>query len=420
MLDMIEAAAALERQGRRVILYSASNDTINVLGELERRFSVRPAAICDSDKNKWGKQLLGIAVLSPDEALAQYPDAYFYVISSNFKYQIMASLLYEYQVPQERIVNYEPMERRKSCMYLEYNAQCNGQGFCFCSSDFGKNQSPRSPFDGDYHRAVEDFLALRDKLISDLNSGNPTPCDGCPCVKEDWYAAERKVRILNFAEGGLCNCDCCYCISPARTRKSLDEGDIHLDRMLAALRDRELLPPDFHLDLDCGEITVHPWRKEIYPALKGLQSVLSMTNALVYDEALSEGIAAGNVNFCVSVDAGTPETFAKVKNRNAFLRVRDHLLRYAAQREGAVGLKFIFVPGLNDNEADVDGFVALCRQVRPGIVLISYDLFTPNQTLTRHTFEMVRRMMAGLDETGAIWKNLSDVIDRAFLGDIIE
>ncbi|MCI8650072.1 MAG: radical SAM protein [Anaerotruncus sp.] len=415
-MSSCEQIAALLQAGKPVALWGASNDAILLVNELWNRFKLAPHYMIDSDPHKQGKLFMGIPIVTFKQALASKPDLSVYIVGSNYKYQITGTLINQLQFPKERILNYEPVVWRKGCMFIENALQCVGKHVCFCSSDFGKKRSPRVMFHDDYERAVEEWSALRDNISSCLENEIPCSCTGCCCVKEDWYAANRQIHLVNYSEGGVCNFACIYCNAAAKHSKGVSDAEINLAEMLSVLEKKQLLAEDLHIDYSPGEPVLHPRKERYYESFCGKYTTLVMTNASVYDPSLENCLSAGKAALCVSVDAGTADTFYQVKGRNVFEKVCENLREYSRAANGVVGLKYIFLPDVNDNKTDIEGFVQLCDAVRPAIVLLSYDIFHPVQTLTQHTFEMVQLLIAQLDEKGIVWKNVSDVITRAFEG----
>ena len=74
----------------------------------------------------------------------------------------------------------------------------------------------------------------------------------------------------------------------------------------------------------------------------------------------------------VSVDAGTRETYAKVKGKDVFDAVMHNLARYA--EHGSIQLKYVAMVE-NLTEADIDGFLGLVQKLQPNMVM-----FTPEWT----------------------------------------
>jgi wyosine [tRNA(Phe)-imidazoG37] synthetase (radical SAM superfamily) len=403
-----------------VVLWGACTSAIVPINALYRDYGVRPDAIVDSDANKHGKSFLGLPVMSFEDAAGLYPDMHIFIGWTIYRFQIIGNLIANLRFPKERIINYEPIAKRRSCKLLESMLLCTKGAFSFCCSDFGKKRSPAVAFDGDYETSLQQWEELRDATVAKLGAGERTSCDGCCCVEEDWYAEHRKIILLNYASGGCCNFNCLYCAASAKNSAGITARDIELAKVHGILNDREMLADGLCIALAPGEPTLHRKRDEMYDIFDGKHNFAGVfTNASVYDEKLERCLKDCKCTLLVSVDAGTRETFAKIKGLDVYGRVCGNLKRYAKAAAYAVTLKYIFLPDLNDNEADIDGFVALCGEIRPLNVMLSYDMLHPIQKLAAHTFRMVRRLTDKLDAVGIVWMNISDVIARAYKGDLL-
>lgn len=409
MTDYIKAIAdKLMIEKKPIILYGAGTDAVFIILRLQSRYSVTPTCICDSNISKYHKKIRGVEIISFEEALSCYPDAFLYISSRTCKHEIIGNLISGGKVTQEQILNFESVEQRKSCRYLENDIVVNNHCLSFCCSDFGKNSSPYVEFKGNYELAAKDFILLRDKLICDLSKGIPTSCDGCPSLQSGFYPAKREIRLYNYGEVGVCNYNCAYCASPARHCMKIEENEIDCRRMLSVLESLGLASEDYETDLAVGEITVHPKRGEIYDTVKHRASII-LTNASIYDEELA-GILKSRGRLYISIDAGTKETYAKIKGADLFEKVCANLKNYSATVGFApFELKYIFMPDVNDNEADVNGFVELCAAVGANQVLISYDFNAP--FIKETTIIAVKRMIEKLDAEGMEYKIISDVIN---------
>jgi wyosine [tRNA(Phe)-imidazoG37] synthetase (radical SAM superfamily) len=407
-LENISSKLSCENQN--LILYGAGSDALFILSELDRYGLNKPVCICDSDPQKWHRTLLGIEILPIDEALSTYSNAYIFVSTSLFRHQIIGQLISAGRIKKDRILNYEPYEKRKSCVYLESQLVVTNHKLQFCCSDFGKNTSPAVEFDGDYNTSVSRYLRLRDELINNLNNGSPTQCDGCPSLSYNFFADEKKIRMLVYGEDGICNFNCSYCSASARTSGTIST-DIELQKLKGNLMSRKLLSEDIHTNISCGEISVHPKREEIYDAIEGSYNIIC-SNAAVFDDRIAAQLRNGKSVLNVSVDAGTGETFRKVKGRDFYDRIQGNLKRYASEGDNhLIELKYIFLQGMNDNIADIDGFASLCELIGAGSVQISYDLHAPND-LTDQTGEMVLRLIRLLTEKDLQYKIVSDTVSK--------
>lgn len=408
MISKAEKIANKIIQGNQVVLYCAGAETLTLLNELQKKWNVKPTCLCDGDPGKWHNSLLGVQILPPDEAIAEFPDAYYYIVSRQYKYQILGHLLSVKNISPSQIIEYEEIEYRVSCIHLESSVVCTNNKLYFCCSDFGKNKSPYVEFNGDNNSTMCEFIAYRDKLISNLNNGILTPCDGCPYVKQDWYPSERKIRMYNDSQGGICNFNCCYCGSSAKTSTN-HSSDLDALKLRDTFATNNLMVEDLLSVIACGEITVHPRRNDIYESISKFRNTV-FTNASVFDKKLQALLELERTDLVVSVDAGTKSTYAKVKGLDLFDKVHENLKRYSSS--GIVILKYIVLPGINDNKADIDGFIALCKDCKIELVTVSYDIFA-SPTLTEHTTEMVKYFIDQLSKSDIVYRVISDVISRA-------
>lgn len=412
MSDPIQMIAdKIINEKQQVVLYGAGNDAVLIIRELKRKYSVLPVCICDSDRTKWYKSLSGIKILPFEEALSIYPDLYLFVSAILYKYQIIGRLLEEGKISKERILNFEPVVKRKSCVFVESQLVILEHKCFFCCSDFGKGQSPCTEYRESYDALIDDYLNLRDKLIFDFNHSISTPCDGCPYLFESYFSPQKIIRWIDYSEGGICNFKCCYCHSKAKTNRA--EGmDVDLPELLVKLNERDLLDRDLHISVACGEVSINSHRQKIYHSIQGKYNYI-FSNSAVYDPQIAILIKHGNSILDTSVDAGTRETYSKVKGIDLFEKVRNNLYHYAnTEGSGAIELKYIFLPGLNDNEADVDGFVDFCKFVHPCSIVIAHDVFYQGN-LPQKTVNMAGRLEKSLAENGFFSKVVSDKINAA-------
>lgn len=411
MIDYLKVIAdKLIVKNLPVILYGAGSDAMFIILRLKRQYSVLPTYLCDSDVNKYHKRIQGVEILSLDEALSICPDAYFFVSSRTYKYDIIGTLLVDGEIPKEHIINYEPVVQRRSCRYIENDIVVGNQRLSFCCSDFGKNQSPSVEFSGNYEHAANGFTNLRDKLISDLCHEVPTICGDCPCIRTSYYAVDPKIRLYSFSENGICNFECVYCTVASKHAVGINDNSIDCGKMLNVLNRLGATSEEYSVDLAPGEITVHPNRNQIFDNVEYSTDII-LTNASIYDERIAR-ILKERGRLYISIDAGTRATFKRVKGVDLFDKVRENLKRY----KDAVGfapyeLKYIFMPDVNESDADVDGFVEFCKDVGTNNVLISYDFNAPQPN--EKTVLTVKRLMEKLIADDISYSIISDVISNA-------
>lgn len=247
---------------------------------------------------------------------------------------------------------------------------------------------------------AEAFLALRNTLLQKLEDPQEkteTACDGCPQICEEYYPETPLSWSLNYFCYSHCNYKCSYC-----TLRDREDGDFHngeqlLGVLIQKFKDIGLMSPDYGVILStAGEPSIHPKRKNFYNAFDGAEFAVN-TNGFVFDTDLYEAMQTKKVLLICSVDAGTAETYAKIKSVDGFVQVQKNLTQYAQSTTGIVALKYIFVPGTNDTPADIDGFLDLCIHTGALFVIVSIDYFSINN-ISQQTRDMIHRLSQGLSK----------------------
>lgn len=395
MRDYIKEITDLLKRGEKVILYSVGGDTLNILRALKLKYEVLPTALCDKDERKQNRTFVGLydmEPISPKTAVEKYPGAYWFISTLEYKYQVIGELIDVYGVSDNHIINYESVIKKKSCAYLEKSLVCDEyRQFSYCW--YQTPQLPAVPYNNSYEKAFERFVELRDKTIDYYNN----ECGSCCFLKEDYYPVERKVRWINYGVGGVCNFDCMYCKSNARTAKGIDEGVPRLPKIIEHLKENNLLAEDYGINIAPGEPTVHPERTALFEVMKDCYSSVVNTNLSVFNEELYKLSADNFTKLVVSIDSGTRETFKKVKGKDYFDKICNNLKQYNAAGNGVTVLKYVFIPNVNDSDEDVDGFAKVCLETGCLIGNISYDYGSP-LPIPQKTVRAMKRLREKLNE----------------------
>ena len=122
-----------------------------------------------------------------------------------------------------------------------------------------------------------------------------------------------------------------------------------------------------------------------------------------YRRGLEPLLAQGAAKAFWSLDAGTEETFEKIKRKkNAFHRVLDNVERYQkADAFGGASIipKYSIVKGINDNEKDFDGFIEICKNFHVQYCGIQWD-YADNDNTSKADFEMIQSFYQKLRAAG--------------------
>ncbi|MDR0499512.1 MAG: radical SAM protein [Holophagales bacterium] len=391
-----------------VVIWSVGNYAREYFPMLNEKYA--PVAFGDNDAKKHATDLFGIPILSFEEIEARHPGCLYYIAADEINYLNVLNSLIEKGVTRSRII-IEEYKEYKSCLFLE-NYMCYENysvdtewslQFCCANSD-GSNKSPLVR-GRDYEEAVYNFFAMRDRIIDELNSSSnfmPSPCLNCCMVNMGSWRTDREIRRFVLSYPGTCNFRCVYCcINDMINCNSNKINDINRLteeslRFLKFLRDKHYINKHTHITINSGEILIHTMRDKILEALEDNPCFIN-SNISQYNEKLAKILSIKGNALKTSLDAGTPETFAKIKSVDLFDKVCQNLCRYASQTH--VILQYIFLPGINDNERDIDGFIAILQKNEIKNVQIKSDM---NNTLklNKNTINMIIRLTHNAQKIG--------------------
>jgi wyosine [tRNA(Phe)-imidazoG37] synthetase (radical SAM superfamily) len=285
---------------------------------------------------------------------------------------------------------------------------CRGNGFN------AKVEIPDVTYCGDTFAAIEQLLALKKKLIASIKAGESTPnnyCVGCSKLRFDvWDTIAPSFEWMSI---GLyptpCNFKCFYCtiVDTDKSERDSKNYEVAVD-IIQEVKSRGLLPPNAVIALSSGEVTVSPHRRILYNTVKDYTNYF-ITNASVYDEFIAKKLTDGKTGIVVSIDAGTRETFAKIKGVDLFERVVKNLTKYAAL--GNVTVKYIILKGINDNDRDYDGIIELCRRLNLSKLSVSADL-NLNEAQVNYPLEELVYFIKKLRSNGITEFNLKNSLPQ--------
>lgn len=273
--------------------------------------------------------------------------------------------------------------------------------------------------------SMDRFLKKRSYFIEESRQGRvPLYCKNCSFLAEKPTGDGTAVTRFIVSDHAFCNADCVYCCDACTIPRRKTGASVE-ERYAAILYALERLQQEGTLDEKCcvqlagGEITVIPYKEKIYETIRrvlGRAPELQLelfSNCFLFDQEIANLLALGKNSFLqCDLDAGTPETYIKVKGFNKFDIVCRHLKKYV--QYGAIQLKYIILPGWNDSQADYEGTIRLLRELGLNKLILSLEFNLSRNGDRMHIREALyatARLMALLEQSGmqailydAFWK----------------
>ncbi len=389
-----EKKGEIMKKSEEYIYYGAGAYAADHFNDFRAEYA--PLCFCDRAASQGGgKTLFGLPVLPPSAMLEEYPDASIVItLHPQNKLKVQAWLLEDMKIPSSRIANFEPYEKVYSCSYIENDIYSHNDSWILCCSDYGRNVSPSVKFQAGASAVeiVSELKRLKHDTLKAIQDDTPCACTGCRNLKMvvRRLGSESPVNNINFIHTCPCNLKCQYCGGRGVRYQEEFNIDWELRReIIEVLKQQGLVKPHTAAFIGSGEITIHSKRREILETFSGMPCMIA-SNCVIYDEIVADFLVKENAYLFCSVDAGTRETYAKIKGQDLFDKLRNSLQKYA-QGGAAIELKYIFLPGVNDNEDDVEGFTRLASELKARKVILSRDC-TNMTPLDEFTIDMMAKL----------------------------
>lgn len=407
-----QIADKLEKGGQ-VYLCPACMETVILAKMLKSKYSLLLSGLCDNDIRKQGKYLNSlpmIKIISFDEALMD-EKAEFLVVSPHHSAEIIGNLVFERKVSKNRILNFYPIEQRKTCGLYAQNWIVEDRHFVCCCIEETK---PRFDNKGlDPQKGVQYIDETRKGLI-DGTIPLPEGCQNCFNYKDSYIYKSRKLNSFDFSFRGWCNYKCDYCSANHPDRKGYNDR-FSLEEYLVELEKRDMVNDIFSVLFAVGEPCLSEKRFSLYDYCREKQYFLDVfSNCSIFDESLFEVAHQSPVIIRKSFDAGTAETYAAIKGVNCYEKMLSNVRHYLQAPYLALNPKYLFVPGLNDNETDVKCFVQMCADMKVDFVTPVFSFLDSKYFDSAHAKKMFKLLVDELAENNIFTANVDTLYSESY------
>lgn len=272
---------------------------------------------------------------------------------------------------------------------------------CSCASGAGFKVEDVSKIDKQY------ILDKKNKYIDFLKRGQiPSECRGCIEYKEitfkdkiqSFFKKEEIPLISHIVVDHFskCDCDCSYC-----SQKKFFPNENQTYELLPII---QKLYQDKMIDLDNLKVEFQGGNVSVLDEFELLlrefyahncDDFVVMTNAIKYLPEIEKYLQGWKNHISISLDAGTKETFYKIKKVDAFDAVIQNIKLLREKIHAQISLKYIIIKGVNDNKEELEKFLLIAKEIgniSPVILEIDYnDTFISQNSefkIPKHYYEM--------------------------------
>lgn len=264
-----------------------------------------------------------------------------------------------------------------------------------------------------------DFSELKNKIIQDkrnlLNGLIYDSCKNCPNLYEKKYESSffdnPEISYIQFSDYGLCNSKCVYCNSWTNTKYengkySTISGEIDsydIMPIIKGLIEHDILTKNTTIDFAGGEPTIYRHFNEALKYLLdfGIKQFFIFSNSIIYSKPIEEGLEKGVVTLTVSIDAGTQNIHQKVKGVETYNDIYKNLIKYvnmAKYKENVIS-KYVVVPGINDDEKEIELWINKSKEIGIKKLIINADNRIFEKQIDKNVIKKFKELLRIFEQT---------------------
>ena len=203
----------------------------------------------------------------------------------------------------------------------------------------------------------ENIIAHKKDLIDRINKGEKTECYACPVLEnKEWLKVEdENFDHISIEHHARCNMRCTYC---SDTYYGGKVANYDIMKCLNELVIKKKIRDDAQVAWGGGEPTMAKDFKEIIKFINSKvrpKTQRFFSNAINYSEEIAYLLKNNIASLTTSVDAGSIESFKKIRGVRQYTQVLKNLKRYFDCSPNNTVIKFIFTE-LNSTKDEVKGF----------------------------------------------------------------
>ena len=270
------------------------------------------------------------------------------------------------------------MEKSYYCEKLENTLHFLPDGVkycCSCTKGIGLEIEDFNKFD------MNDVISKRDYYIQSLKEGDlPKGCIGCTDYKERTIKSKiaslfklfdkNKISHIIIDHFKQCDCNCTYCAQKKLFPQTTQNYEL-LPIIKNLYEKNYINSKNLKVEFQGGNVSVLSEFPLLMQEFKNHQAkeYVILSNMIKYLPELEE--LGENDILTVSVDAGTKETFQRIKNVDAFDEVIANIRKL--RNNSKIQYKYIILQNQNDNIEEVKNFLNIAKEIGGLHIVIDID-----------------------------------------------
>lgn len=259
----------------------------------------------------------------------------------------------------------------KGCVFLEegINFEANAVTDCCISHNDGRGLPILIE---NYNGEIIDWekiFEIKEKRVAAQKQETIYDCAGCYHLYDYEFKGEKKISEFHFSHSRVCNAKCVYC-SPDNNAGTTNYNTYPI---IKDLIEKGYYKTGGEATMQGGEPTLMQNFEELVDLFLEYGTKIRVhSSGIKYSEKVAKALSQNKGCVVISIDSATKETYLKIKRVDAFDLVCESIKKYAQASNDNVIIKYVLIPGYNDNIQEIDKFFKLMKSM--GVKKVAIDI----------------------------------------------
>lgn len=272
----------------------------------------------------------------------------------------------------------------KSCQWVNRGIEFRTDEIRLCCYGYlqGRETEYQTTLFTDYNGGKIDweaFFKKKDELKQMHKEGKYLDaCKDCIYLHEQDWDEENYINHFTFNHWTKCNCNCTYCYTNGDKKAFNKYKEYKIYPIIKDMFKQGIIKKmgESCLCFGGGEPTILDGFDKLIDLFvsKGAKNIRINTSGIKYSKAIEKALKLGVMSIVISTDAGCEQTYEKVKQVKCYKKVWENIRKYnkAAIDKKLVKVKYILIPGFNDNYEEINKWFD--EVVKNGVTAVSLSV----------------------------------------------
>ena len=262
------------------------------------------------------------------------------------------------------------------CVFLESGINFDLNTICDCCILHNDGRGMPVLIDNYYGQQVDWNMLFDIKAERIRKQKNDTifECENCYHLSEYNFSNERKISQFHFSHCRVCNAKCIYCSD------EYSGGNLNYNTypVILDLIEKGFYKPGGEATFQGGEPTLMQNFDELINLFIENGTIARVhTSAIKYSSTLEDALRKNMASVVISIDSACRQTYKKIKQVDAFDIVCENIKKYMQASTNNIQnliLKYIIIPGVNDNVKEIDKFFNLLNNLNINTIAVDIEV----------------------------------------------